>query len=593
MRKSLKKATAKAMKEIYGADVDPGIIQVQRTKSEFSADLTIVVFPLVKYSRKKPEVTANDIGVYLRHIIPDISSYDVIKGFLNLSFTTEFWLRQLNNHIRVLNTALFPQKRLNFMIEYSSPNTNKPLHLGHIRNNLIGDAISRIVKANGHDVIRANLINDRGIHICKSMQAYLEFDPDGSPEKSGMKGDKYVGELYVKFENAYKSEIDTLKTQGLSEEEARKQSPIMQKAHGLLKKWEAGDEKVIALWKKMNDWVYLGFDVTYKRMGIEFDKVYYESQTYKKGRSIVLKGLEKGIFLKKEDGSVWADLSDEGLDEKILIRSDGTSVYMTQDIGTAVERFEKHNLDKHIYVVGNEQNYHFQVLKVLLKKLGYAWADKIHHMSYGMVELPEGKMKSREGKVVDADDLMDEMFQTSKAMSSELGKLSDMTDEQKNAVYETIAMGALKYFILKIDPRKNMVFNPEESVDFNGHTGPFIQYTHARIRSVIRKASAMHIQVPGMVSDEIKTNEKELELIKLLNHYSTTIKDASDELDPGQVANYAFELAKEFNQYYHEFSILKAENGNLLQFRLMLAHHVAETLKKSMSCLGITVPEKM
>ncbi|MGC9332322.1 MAG: arginine--tRNA ligase [Bacteroidales bacterium] len=593
MRKSLKKATAKAVKDIYGATVPPGIIQVQRTKSEFSADLTIVVFPLVKYSRKKPENTANDIGVYLKNVFPEISSYHVIKGFLNLSFSSEFWLQQLNSHSHAIQKALVPENKIKIMIEYSSPNTNKPLHLGHIRNNLIGDAMSRIMKANGHDVIRVNLINDRGIHICKSMQAYLDFDPDGSPEKSGLKGDKYVGELYVKFENTYKSEIDKLKKEGLSEEEAKKQAPSMQNARALLKKWEEGDVEVVALWEKMNNWVYKGFDTTYQRMGIEFDQVNYESETYKKGRSIVLKGLEDGIFYEKDDHSVWADLRDEGLDEKILIRSDGTSVYMTQDIGTAVERFEKYNPDKHIYVVGNEQNYHFQVLKILLKKLGYDWADKIEHMSYGMVELPEGKMKSREGKVVDADDLMYKMFQTSKAMSLELGKLGDLTDEQKNEVYETIAMGALKYFILKIDPRKNMVFNPEESVDFNGHTGPFIQYTYARICSVVRKAAGMNIRVPNLISEDIRANDRELELIKHMYQYNMVLKDAADEMDPGLVANYAFELAKEFNQYYHEYSILKAENGNLLQFRLMLAHHIGETLKLMMSYLGIQMPEKM
>ncbi len=593
MRRRLRKTTAEAIKAIYGAEVNPENIQVQRTKKEFSADLTVVVFPLVKYSRKKPEDTGNDLGVYLKHRFPEISSYNVVKGFLNLSFTSEFWLQQLNNASFVLSNPLSPWHKKKFMIEFSSPNTNKPLHLGHIRNNLIGDAMSKILAANGYEVFRVNLINDRGIHICKSMQAYLQFDPKGSPEKAGMKGDKYVGKMYVMFENAYKNEVNMLVNEGWDEEEAKKQAPIMQNARTLLKKWEEGDENVISLWKKMNQWVYEGFEVTYKRMGIEFDKVYYESETYKKGRNIVLKGLEQGVFFEKEDHSVWADLKGEGLDEKILIRSDGTSVYMTQDIGTAVERFETYSPDMHIYVVGNEQNYHFQVLKILLKKLGYDWADKIHHMSYGMVELPEGKMKSREGKVVDADDLMDQMFETSRKMSLEMGKLDDMSDENKNDVFHTIATGALKYFILKIDPSKNMVFNPEKSIDFNGHTGPFIQYTHARICSVIRKADMMNIRVPKMVSEETRMNEKELELIKLIDHYTMVMRDAADELDPGLIANYVFELSKEFNQYYHDYSILKAENGNILQFRLMLADKVAETIKVVMSYLGIEMPKKM
>ncbi|MGM0649924.1 MAG: arginine--tRNA ligase [Bacteroidota bacterium] len=593
MRKKLRKATAAAVKDIYGGKIDPAVIQVQRTKKSFAGDLTIVVFPLVKYSRRKPEDTGNDLGVYLKHVFPEISSYNVIKGFLNLSFSKEFWLQRLNNALKVIHHPLIPDKKLKLMIEFSSPNTNKPLHLGHIRNNLIGDAVSNVFKANGHEVIRVNLVNDRGIHICKSMQAYLNFDPNGSPEKAGMKGDKYVGGLYVKFEKAYKTEIENLKKEGLSEDEAKKQAPVMQQARNLLQKWEEGDPDVMALWKKMNNWVYEGFEATYQRMGIEFDKTYYESDTYKKGKDIVLKGLEKGVFYKSDDQSVWADLSDENLDDKLLIRADGTSVYMTQDIGTAVERFDENNPDLHVYVVGNEQNYHFYVLKILLKKLGYAWADKIRHMSYGMVELPEGKMKSREGKVVDADDLMDEMYDTSKKMSSELGKLDDMDEIQKEQIFTSIAMGALKYFILKVDPNKNMVFNPAESIDFNGNTGPFIQYTYARIQSVIRKAAKMHIRVPVMVPEESKIIEKEQELIKLIDHYTMLLRDAANELDPGLIANYAFELAKEFNQYYHEYSILKAENGNILQFRLMLAHRVGETLKVVMSYFGIQMPEKM
>jgi arginyl-tRNA synthetase len=593
MRKKLRETVAEAVESLYGHKPDAKLIQIQRTKREFTGDLTVVVFPVVKYSKKKPEDTGNDIGVYLKQKIDNLSSYNVIKGFLNLSFSREFWIERLNDISKTTGKPLVPEEKKQVLIEFSSPNTNKPLHLGHVRNNLLGDSIARLLEANGHDVKRVNLVNDRGIHICKSMQAYLQFDPDGSPEKAGMKGDKYVGDLYVRFENAFKEETQSLIDKGLSEKEAKDQAPIMQAARNLLKKWEESDPDVITLWNKMNNWVYKGFDKTYEKMDIRFDKTYYESETYKVGKHIVLDGVKRGVFNQREDNSVWADLSKEKLDEKLLLRKDGTSVYMTQDIGTAVERYNEHKPDEMIYVVGNEQNYHFQVLKVLIKKLGYSLADIIHHMSYGMVELPEGKMKSREGKVVDADDLIDAMVKTSREMSEELGKIDNLPEETRDNVIFMIAMGALKYFILKVAPKKNMVFDPKESIDFNGNTGPFIQYTHARIRSIVRKASAMNISVPQMVSEENHTNEKELELIKTIDHYEMVLREAGKELDPGLVANYAYELAKEFNQYYHDYSILKAGNGNILQFRLMLADKVAATLKEAMYTLGIEVPEKM
>ncbi|MFO7880188.1 MAG: arginine--tRNA ligase [Bacteroidota bacterium] len=593
MRKRLRATVAEAVEVLYGQKMKAEIIQIQRTRKEFSGDLTVVVFPVVKYSKKKPEDTANDIGVYLKQRFENLTSYNVIKGFLNLSFSKEFWIERLNDIAHRPDDKLIPERKKKVLIEFSSPNTNKPLHLGHVRNNLIGDSVARILEACGHDVVRVNLVNDRGIHICKSMQAYLDFDPEGSPEKNGMKGDKYVGDLYVKFEKTYQAEVKELQEKGLSEKEAKDKAPIMQKARQMLQKWEEGDEQVMELWNTMNQWVYEGFDKTYEKMDIRFDEIYYESDTYKIGKQIVLDGLKNGVLHKKDDNSVWADLTEEGLDEKLLLRKDGTSVYMTQDIGTAVKRFETYAPDEMVYVVGNEQNYHFQVLKTLLKKLGFAWADIIRHMSYGMVELPEGKMKSREGKVVDADDLIEAMIQTSKEMSDELGKLDDMSEKQQKEVYSMIAMGALKYFILKVDPKKNMVFNPKESIDFNGNTGPFVQYTHARIRSIVRKASKMNISVPKSISEDSIINEQELDLIKFIDHYDMVLREAGNEMDPGLVANYAFELAKEFNKYYHDYSILKASNGNVLQFRLILADEVSATLKQAMHKLGIQVPEKM
>jgi arginyl-tRNA synthetase len=593
MRRRIKEIVVEAVEVLYGQKIDNDIVQVQRTLKAFPGDLTIVVFPFVKIARKKPEDVANDLGLYLKNKLDHVSSYNVIKGFLNLTFNSEYWLERLNLLHRDFNGTLTLKNPEKIMVEFSSPNTNKPLHLGHIRNNLIGDSVSRILKAAGHEVVRVNLVNDRGIHICKSMQAYLDFDPNGTPKKAGMKGDKYVGDLYVKFDLQYKGQIADLVESGMSEEDAKQKAPIMQAAKSMLQKWEAGDPEVHALWEKMNNWVYAGFDKTYAQLGISFDQVYHESETYKSGREIVLDGLKRDVFYKRDDGSIWADLTDDKLDEKIVLRADGTSLYMTQDLGTAVARFENYKLDRHIYVVGNEQNYHFQVLRLILSKLGYAWADKIQHMSYGMVELPEGKMKSREGKVVDADDLIEEMISNSAEMSRELGKLGDLPESEQENVHRMIALGALKYFILKVDPKKQMVFNPKESIDFNGHTGPFIQYTHARIRSVVRKAKKMNISVPSMISEDTIMNEKELDLIKTIDQFELVLQEAAQLLDPGMIANYAYELAKDFNHYYHDYSILKAQDGKILQFRLFLADQVSRNLKYAMALLGIDVPEKM
>ncbi len=593
MRRRIKEIVVEAVEVLYGQKIEPNVVQVQRTLKAFSGDLTIVVFPFVKIARKKPEDVANDMGLYLKNKVNHISSYNVIKGFLNLTFNSEYWLERLNLLHRDFKGNLTLRNPEKIMVEFSSPNTNKPLHLGHIRNNLIGDSVSRILQAAGHDVVRVNLVNDRGIHICKSMQAYLDFDPNGSPEKAGMKGDKYVGDLYVKFDLQYKGQVADLVESGMSEEDAKQKAPIMQAAKTMLQNWEAGDSEVLALWGKMNNWVYKGFEKTYEKLGITFDQVYHESETYKSGREIVLDGLKRDVFYKREDGSIWVDLTENKLDEKIVLRADGTSLYMTQDIGTAVARFENYQLDRHIYVVGNEQNYHFQVLQLILDKLGYSWADKIQHMSYGMVELPEGKMKSREGKVVDADDLIEEMIDNSAEMSRELGKLGDMPESEQNNIHRMIALGALKYFILKVDPKKYMVFNPKESIDFNGNTGPFIQYTHARIRSVVRKAKKMNISVPSMISEDTIMNEKELDLIKTIDQFELVLQETSQLLDPGMIANYAYELAKDFNHYYHDYSILKAQDGKILQFRLFLADQVSKNLKYAMALLGIDVPEKM
>jgi arginyl-tRNA synthetase len=593
MRERIREIVREAVKVLYSQEIETDAVQVQRTRKEFTGDFSVVVFPFTRFSKKKPEDLANDIGVFMKSRLENMSVYNVVKGFLNITFSTEFWIDRLNEIQKVSNPVFSNIDTQKVMIEFSSPNTNKPLHLGHIRNNLIGESLSRILNAAGNKVLKVNLVNDRGIHICKSMQAYLEFDPNGSPEACGIKGDKYVGDLYVKFEQEYRKQIEELVQKGMDEDVARNDAPIMKSAKAMLKRWEAGDKETLDLWNKMNQWVYSGFDQTYAKLDIRFDQIYYESNTYKLGKDIVLKGLEKDVFYKREDGSVWVDLTKDGLDEKILLRADGTSLYMTQDIGTAVERFENHQLDKMIYVVGNEQIYHFQVLKLILKKLGYNWADKIYHMSYGMVELPDGKMKSREGKVVDADDLIDSMVETSSQMAKELGKLEDLPLDIQKQTHEMIALGALKYFILKVDPKKNMVFNPEESIDFNGNTGPFIQYTHARIRSVVQKAQKMNIKVPKQVSDDNVMIEKELDLIRSIDYFEFVVKEASRELDPGMIANYAYDLAKDFNNFYHDYSILKAKDGITLQFRLFLADQVSKTLKHAMGLLGINVPERM
>ena len=580
-----------AVKALYGETNAP--LQIQKTRKEFEGDYTLVVFPLLKASRKAPEATATEIGEYLTANVPEIKGYNVIKGFLNLSLKDAFWEERFNeiSHNEQFGQAA-PTGRT-IMIEYSSPNTNKPLHLGHIRNNLLGYSVARILQANGHTVIKVNLVNDRGIHICKSMLAWKLYGNGETPASSGMKGDHLVGKYYVEFDKHYKAQIKELMAAGQSEEEAKRNAPIMQQAQEMLRRWEAKDPEVYALWETMNGWVYEGFDVTYKALGVDFDKVYYESQTYLLGKSLVEEGLQKGIFFRKEDGSVWIDLEKDGLDQKLLLRGDGTSVYMTQDLGTAYRRFEDNRLDEMIYVVGNEQNYHFQVLKLILKKLGYtSWSDHIFHLSYGMVELPEGKMKSREGTVVDADDLIAAMISTAREMSDELGKLDGCTPEEANAIAAMVGLGALKYFILKVDPKKTMLFDPKESIDFNGNTGPFIQYTHARIRSILRKA-----EEAGIDYRQDETNvpllSEELSLIKMLTDYPATVQAAAENFAPSIIGAYAYELAKSFNGYYHDHSILKEENVSVRNMRLRLAEQVARTIRLAMSLLGIDVPERM
>ncbi len=565
-------------------------IQFQKTKKEFEGDVTLVVFPLTRLARKSPEQTAQEIGDNLITKLNIVSKFNVIKGFLNLTIDNNYWIEELVkfnfNKEKQENSPLM-------MIEYSSPNTNKPLHLGHIRNNLLGYSISKIQKANGWEVVKTNIVNDRGIHICKSMLAWVKFGNGETPETSGMKGDHLVGKYYVEFDKAYKKEVAELIAQGKSEDDAKKEAPLMQEAQNMLLKWEQGDKEVIALWEKMNNWVYDGFDVTYKALGVDFDKIYYESKTYKEGKSKVEEGLSKNLFFKKEDGSVWADLTENGLDEKLLLRADGTSVYMTQDIGTAKLRFEDYPINKMVYVVGNEQNYHFQVLSILLDKLGFDWGRDLVHFSYGMVELPDGKMKSREGTVVDADDLIADMIKTARDTSEELGKLDDYTEEEKNEVARIVGLGALKYFILKVDPRKNMTFNPKESIDFNGNTGPFIQYTHARIKSVLRKAKEQGLDFETLKNKNIDISEKEKYLIQLLTEYGLIVKQAGEEFSPALIANYVYDLVKEYNQFYHDFSILKEENKDIKTFRLLLSEKVAETIKNGMDLLGIEVPERM
>lgn len=585
---------AQAVKVLYGADVEQSALQVQVTRKEFEGDYTLVVFPLLKVSKAAPEATGNAIGEYLKENYTEISGYNVVKGFLNISFSTVFWNSLFAEIAATEDFGQLEPTGKTVMVEFSSPNTNKPLHLGHIRNNLLGWSVSRLLEANGHRVLKVNLVNDRGIHICKSMLAWLKTGHGETPESSGKKGDHLVGDYYVAFNNMYKEEVDRMVASGTPKEEAEKNAPILKEAQEMLLKWEHGDKEVVDLWKKMNSWVYAGFDKTYKDLGISFDRTYYESQTYLLGKALVQKGLEMGIFEKESDGSVWCDLTADGLDRKLLLRGDGTSVYMTQDLGTAEQRFSEYKLDKHVYVVGNEQNYHFQVLKLILKKLGFAWADNIYHLSYGMVELPEGKMKSREGTVVDADDLIEKMYSTARETSLELGKLGDMTEQEQDRLFRMIGLGALKYFIIKVDPKKTMLFDPKESIDFNGNTGPFIQYTHARIKSILRKAGDAGLKYgTDAVLPETGLSAKEIRLIKMLDIFPGKVAEAGAAYSPALIANYAYDLAKEFNQYYHDTPILKEEDKDLLRYRLTLIDKVAKVLVKAMSILGIELPERM
>ena len=596
-------AVVKAVETLYGATVDAAQIQLQKTKREFEGSLTLVVFPLLRVSRKKPEDTASDIGAYLKENCHAVADYNVIKGFLNLTVSHESWLEMLKNinadesygiHKPDENSPLW-------MIEYSSPNTNKPLHLGHLRNILLGWALANIEEACGKQVVKTNIVNDRGIHICKSMLAWLKYGNGETPQSSGKKGDHLIGDYYVLFDKHYRQQVKELTekytAEGMNEEEARKQAeqdaPLMREAHEMLVKWEQGDNEVRTLWRKMNEWVYAGFNETYRTMGVGFDKIYYESDTYLVGKSLVEDGLGKGIFFRKDDGSVWADLRNEGLDEKLLIRADGTSVYMTQDIGTAKLRYQDFPIKKMIYVVGNEQDYHFKVLSILLDRLGFEWGKSLVHFSYGMVTLPNGKMKSREGTVVDADDLMEEMVLTARQTSEELGKFADIPEDEKAETARIVGMGALKYFLLKVDARKNMLFNPEESIDFNGNTGPFIQYTYARIRSVLRKANAQGLDINSPVPAGTEVNDKEAALIQLLADFDATVRQAGEDMSPSIIANYCYDLVKEYNQFYHDYSILREENEGKKRLRLVLSANVAKIVRSGMNLLGIEMPERM
>lgn len=584
-----------AIHALYGQEVSPAQVQLQKTKKEFEGHLTLVVFPFLKISRKAPEATAQEIGAYLKEHEPAVAAFNVIKGFLNLTVASACWVELLDGihaDARYGLTDATDRSPL-VMIEYSSPNTNKPLHLGHVRNNLLGNALANILAANGNRVVKTNIVNDRGIHICKSMLAWLKYGNGETPESSGKKGDHLVGDYYVAFDKHYKAEVAALMEKGMTKEEAEAASPLMKEAREMLVKWEAGDPEVRALWKRMNSWVYAGFDETYRMMGVGFDKIYYESETYLEGKEKVLEGLEKGLFYRKEDGSVWADLTPEGLDQKLLLRADGTSVYMTQDIGTAKLRFRDYPIDKMIYVVGNEQNYHFQVLSILLDKLGFEWGKGLVHFSYGMVELPEGKMKSREGTVVDADDLMAEMIATARETSTELGKLDGVSREEADDTARIVGLGALKYFILKVDARKNMTFNPKESIDFNGNTGPFIQYTYARIRSILRKAAEAGLTVPARLPENVELSEKEEGLIQLLADFAGVVRQAGTDYNPSIIANYCYDLVKEYNQFYHDFSVLREENESLKLFRLALSENVGKIVRLGMGLLGIEVPERM
>lgn len=592
MENQLKNAVVAAVEQLYGNAPAESQITLQKTKKEFAGDWTLVTFPLLKISHKNPAQTAQEIGEYLKANVSIVADYNVINGFLNIVLQQGSWLDTLGKMDADANYGLVPVTENSplVMIEYSSPNTNKPLHLGHIRNNLLGYSLAEIMKANGYKVIKTNIVNDRGIHICKSMLAWQKFGKGATPSSVGKKGDHLVGDYYVAFDKAYKAEIKELMQQGMNEDDAKKNAPLMLEAQEMLRKWEAGDAEVRALWQTMNQWVYDGFDETYKRMGVDFDKIYYESDTYLIGKEKVNEGLQKGLFFTKEDGSVWADMTDQGLDQKLLLRADGTSVYMTQDIGTASLRFQDYPINKMIYVVGNEQNYHFQVLSILLDRLGFEWGKDLVHFSYGMVELPEGKMKSREGTVVDADDLMDEMVGTATEISKELGKLDGMSQEEIDAICTMIGLGSLKYFILKVDPRKNMTFNPKESIDFNGNTGSFIQYTHARIQSVLRKAAELG-ELPAL--DGIQLNDKEIALISALSSFPEVVKQAGKEYSPSLIANYTYDLVKEYNQFYHDYSILKEEDEAVRAMRIVLSRNVAKVIKQAMALLGIGVPDKM
>ena len=599
----INKAALEAVKALYGQDVPEKMVQVQKTKKEFEGSLTLVVFPFLKISKKKPEDTAAEIGEWMKQNCKAVADYNVVKGFLNIVIDTAAWIGMLND---INADEHYGEKQATedsplVMIEYSSPNTNKPLHLGHVRNNLLGWSLAQIMAANGNKVVKTNIVNDRGIHICKSMLAWQKWGNGVTPETSGMKGDHLIGDFYVAFDKHYREEVKELKAkfvaEGMDEETAEKkakdEAPLIKEAHEMLVKWEQGDKDVRDLWQKMNSWVYAGFDETYKNLGVGFDKIYYESDTYLKGKAKVEEGLEKGLFERHEDNSVWADLTNEGLDQKLLLRSDGTSVYMTQDIGTAEMRFKDYPIDKMIYVVGNEQNYHFQVLSILLDRLGFKWGKELVHFSYGMVELPNGKMKSREGTVVDADDLIETMVADAKKTSEELGKFNDMTEEERNEIARIVGMGALKYFILKVDARKNMLFNPEESIDFNGNTGPFIQYTYARIRSILRKAAGQGVTIPDALADNMPLCQKETELIQKMDEFGAAVRQAGKDYSPSGIANYCYELTKAFNQFYHDYSILNADTEEEKVVRLVIAKNVAKTIKNGMALLGIEVPERM
>ncbi|WP_167613673.1 arginine--tRNA ligase [Maribellus sediminis] len=591
---NIQDAVLQAIKSLYESEVNAAQVQLQNTRKDFEGDITLVVFPFLRLSKKSPEITAEEIGTFLQENVDLVESFNVIKGFLNLVIDKNYWLNILSEVYSDENFGLKAADENSelLMVEYSSPNTNKPLHLGHIRNNLLGFSIAEIAKANGKQVVKTNIVNDRGIHICKSMYAWQQWGNGKTPENSGMKGDHLVGEFYVEFDKHYKAEIAELVEKGLSKEEAENQAPSILAARELLRKWEAKDHETVELWKTMNNWVYEGFDVTYKSLGVDFDKIYYESDTYLVGKEEVLRGLREGIFYQKDDNSVWADLSADGLDQKILLRSDGTSVYMTQDIGTAKMRFNDYTIDKMVYVVGNEQNYHFQVLAQLLDKLGFSWGKDLYHFSYGMVELPSGKMKSREGTVVDADDLMDQMTEVARKMSEELGKLETLSGDEAEKTFRMIALGALKYFILKVDPRKNMMFNPEDSIDFNGNTGPFIQYTYARIQSVLRKAADKQIAISSNLKID-SISEKEKELLKRLSLFPSVVQEAGDNYSPAIIANYCYELVKEFNQFYHDHSILGVDDAAVMNFRLVIATAVGKVVKSGMNLLGIEMPERM